>query len=450
MGSFMSLLKKSSHLLEEYALCDHCLGRQFALLGHGLTNEERGRAIKQLLMLESCKLILSGKEKAKNTLRLIATNGFSKVAAETLKEIGVEVKEEEKKCYLCQGVFDVLDDLARDVAKKISEFEFESFLIGVKAREDIENREDELRAKSDIKWGESIRCELSREIGKRVSQITDRRVNYDRPDILVLLDPFANIIRLHVNSSFIAGRYRKLVRGIPQTKWICGKCRGQGCSSCNWTGKMYQESVEELIAKPILEMTGGVSTKFHGAGREDIDARVLGSGRPFVIEVKSPKKRQIDLKELGKKINRYARRKVEVSDLVFSSKDFVKKIKDEGQAQKLYNVTVEFERDISDEELEKLEKELSGQVIRQLTPLRVLHRRSEMMREKRIYEARVQRKRQNRIEILIRSQGGLYVKELVTGDQERTSPNISQIVGAQAKTVELDVLGVMLKGDRVG
>jgi len=450
MGSFMGLLKKSAHLLEEYALCDHCLGRQFALLGHGLTNEERGKAIKQLLMLESCKSILNGKEKAKNTLRLIAINGFSKVAAETLKEIGVEVKEEEKKCYLCQGVFDVLDDLARDVTKKLSEFEFESFLIGVKAREDIENREDELRAKSDIKWGENIRCELSREIGKRVSQITDRHVNYDRPDILVLLDPFANIIRLHVNSSFIAGRYRKLVRGIPQTKWICRKCRGQGCSSCNWTGKMYQESVEELIAKPLLEMTGGVSTKFHGAGREDIDARVLGSGRPFVIEVKSPKKRLIDLRELGKKINQYAQRKVEVSDLVFSSKDFVKKIKNEGQAQKLYNVTVEFERDISDEELEKLEKELSGQVIRQLTPLRVLHRRSEMMREKRIYEARVQRKRQNRIEILIRSQGGLYVKELVTGDQERTTPNISQIVGAQAKTVELDVLGVMLKGERVG
>lgn len=442
----MSILEKARHLLEEYALCDHCLGRQFALLGHGFSNDERGKAIKQLLVLESCELALDGKEDARNTLRLIATNGFSKMATETLKEMGVEVKEEERECYLCQGVFNALDDLTRDVIEKLSEFEFESLLIGVKAREDIENREDELRAKLNIKWGESIRCELSREIGKRVSQITNRRVNYERPDILVLMDPFANIVRLQVNALFIAGRYRKLVRGIPQTKWICRKCRGRGCASCNWTGKMYQVSVEELIAEPLLEMTGGVSTKFHGAGREDIDARVLGSGRPFVIEVKSPKKRLIDLREVEMKINQHARRKVEVSNLQFSSKNFVKKIKAEGQAEKLYKMTVEFERDISDEELTKLEKELSGQVIRQLTPLRVSHRRSEKVREKHIYEARVQRKRQNRIEILIRSQGGLYVKELVTGDQERTTPNISQIVGTPAKCVELDVLDVNIEG----
>jgi len=85
-------------------------------------------------------------------------------------------------------------------------------------------------------------------------------------------------------------------------------------------------------------------------------------------------------------------------------------------------------------------------VVQQLTPLRVLPRRSEKVREKRIYEARVQRKRQKRIEILIRSQGGLYIKELVTGDQGRTTPNISQIVGTQAKCVELDVLDVHVEG----
>jgi len=442
----MGILEKAKRLLEEYALCDHCLGRQFALLGHGFTNDERGEAIKQLLVLESCELVLNGKEDARSTLQLIATNGFSKVAAETLKEIGGEVKEGERKCYLCQGVFNALDDLARDVTEKLSGFEFESFLIGVKANDSVENREDELRAKFNIKWGESIRCELSREIGKRVSQITNKSVNYERPDILVLMDPFVNIVRLQVNSLFIAGRYRKLVRGIPQTKWICKNCRGRGCAICNWTGKMYQESVEELIAEPLLEITGGVSAKFHGAGREDVDARVLGSGRPFVVEVKSPKKRLMDLREVEMKINQHAQKKVKVSDLKFSSKDSVKKIKAEGQAEKLYKVTVEFERGISDDELTKLEQELSGQVVQQLTPLRVLPRRSEKVREKRIYEARVQRKRQKRIEILIRSQGGLYIKELVTGDQGRTTPNISQIVGTQAKCVELDVLDVHVEG----
>jgi len=54
---------------------------------------------------------------------------------------------------------------------------------------------------------------------------------------------------------------------------------------CGGTGKMYPESVEELSSKPLLEAADGESTSFHASGREDIDARMLGTGRPFVIEV---------------------------------------------------------------------------------------------------------------------------------------------------------------------
>jgi len=33
-------------------LCNHCLGRLYGMLGHGLTNEERGRAIRIILAME--------------------------------------------------------------------------------------------------------------------------------------------------------------------------------------------------------------------------------------------------------------------------------------------------------------------------------------------------------------------------------------------------------------
>jgi len=46
----------------------------------------------------------------------------------------------------------------------------------------------------------------------------------------------------------------------------------------------------------------------------------------------------------------------------------------------------------------------------------------------------------------IRCQGGLYVKELVTGDEGRTEPNVSKIVDAKAEPLELDVLNVSVKG----
>ena len=65
--------------------------------------------------------------------------------------------------------------------------------------------------------------------------------------------------------------------------------------------KLYPESVEELTSKPLLEAAEGETTSFHASGREDIDARMLGTGRPFVIQVSEPKKRSIDLKELKQK-----------------------------------------------------------------------------------------------------------------------------------------------------
>ena len=94
-------------------------------------------------------------------------------------------------------------------------------------------------------------------------------------------------IETQINPIFIESRYRKLIRGIPQTKWPCSKCKGKGCESCNQTGKMYAETVEELISEDAIKAANGTGAKFHGAGREDIDVKMLGSGRTFVLKLKS-------------------------------------------------------------------------------------------------------------------------------------------------------------------
>ena len=99
---------------------------------------------------------------------------------------------------------------------------------------------------------------------------------------------------------------------------------------------MYPESVEELSSKPLLEATEGEETFFHASGREDIDARMLGTGRPFVIEVSKPKKRFVDLKQIEAQINAEAVGKVEVSGLHFTTKDVVRHLKKGEGAQKEY------------------------------------------------------------------------------------------------------------------
>jgi tRNA pseudouridine synthase 10 len=44
--------------------------------------------------------------------------------------------------------------------------------------------------------------------------------------------------------------------------------------------------------------------------------------------------------------------------------------------------------------------------------------------------------------IFIKCEGGLYVKELITGDEGRTKPNLSELIGIPVQVVELDVLEV--------
>ena len=61
--------------------------------------------------------------------------------------------------------------------------------------------------------------------------------------------------------------------------------------------------LKNLISKPFLEAAEGEETAFHASGREDIDARMLGTGRPFVVEISKPKKRILDLKKIEETIN---------------------------------------------------------------------------------------------------------------------------------------------------
>jgi tRNA pseudouridine synthase 10 len=51
----------------------------------------------------------------------------------------------------------------------------------------------------------------------------------------------------------------------------------------------------------------------------------------------------------------------------------------------------------------------------------------------------------NLVEMLIRCQGGLYVKELINGDEGRTRPSVSEIVDVPAECIELDVMEVELE-----
>jgi|SRR5271157_164506 len=443
----MNVLQTARRILEKYPLCDNCLGRQFALLGHGVENEERGKTTKMALALEAHAAALAGNKQGIKILRILSTNGFSTISGEILSKMGETPSAEDgaRECFLCEGKLALRDDFTEKTVRLLEGYEYSRFLVGIELPLKIAEREDEFRAEFNISYGENLRKEFARTVGKRVAEKTGKDVDFKKPEIVVLLEPFSSRVKLQVNPLFVSGRYRKLVRSIPQSKWFCSECRGKGCAKCNGTGKMYPESVQEIVEKPILEATEGAFGSFHASGREDIDARMLGSGRPFVIEIATPKKRFLDLKRMQRLINIHGKNKIEVSDLKSADRDAVRELKGGESRQKEYRVSVRFENKITVADMQLLEKNLANAVIQQRTPIRVLHRRADLTREKYIYEVNVKKLSPKKAEMRLRCQGGLYVKELVTGDEGRTIPNVSELLKNKAKPLELDVLNIIME-----
>jgi len=442
----MDVLEKAYEILSKYPLCDNCLGRQFALLGYSMENNVRGNALKVSLTMQANDLAQEKKVEGTKRLKILALKGFSREAQETLKHLKKTLQRDDAlRCSLCDGKFEIVDSLTQKALHAIADYEFTTFLVGIELPLRVEEREDEFKAAVNVSYGESMKHEFGRLLGKAVAKHTGKVADYLKPDIVFVFNPFLETVRLQVNPLFVAGRYRKLIRTIPQSKWFCSICRGRGCEKCGGTGKLYPESVEELSSKPLLEVTLGEEAFLHASGREDIDARMLGTGRPFVIEVSKPRKRFVDLKQIETQVNASAVGKVEVSGLYFSNKDVVRHLKNGEGAQKEYQLLAEFENNPSEKDLRTIEEKLSGICIKQQTPLRVLHRRADLIREKYIYQVKVKKVSLKRVLMEIRCQGGLYVKELVSGDEGRTNPNVSDLLNNRAKTLKLDVLNVIME-----
>ena len=120
------------------------------------------------------------------------------------------------------------------------------------------------------------------------------------------------------------GVTRKYERGITNPVALQGLQGARGVRNATYTGQQYPSSVQDLIGNPILEFFEGREHAFHGMGREDIDVRCLGRGRPFVLEVKEPKRWDIDYETAMKTINEQAegRSKLQMFDAQTEVKSF--------------------------------------------------------------------------------------------------------------------------------
>lgn len=442
-------------IYQKYYICVHCLGRMFSLLGTNTTNYERGNSLLLSITMENHRNYISGngsvQKEAIANLELLANKAHFKPAQKVLDNEGLEYMKNNSDhiCYLCHNIFSNIEKFINKATQIVKEIEFNSFLVGSSPESQIINQEDRFKTEFNLLEAESFKSHFNRVVGKGLLITLNKVPEFNHPDVLIIysLDFEKFNVELILKSVFISGRYNKLIRGIPQTHWFCKKCMGTGCELCNYTGRQYLTSVEDLISPEFIKESKATDSRFHGAGREDIDVRMLGTGRPFILELRNPKIRNLILGKISRKVNKKYKNKVRIHDLKYSSKKEVIKLKIEAKnSKKLYRAMVKSESKLSKndflQKINELKESFENKQIHQRTPYRVSHRRADKIREKFIFKIEGNWIKTNLFEFKIETQGGTYIKELINGDEGRTSPSFSEIFEIPLVCKELDVLEI--------
>ncbi|XP_058808036.1 tRNA pseudouridine synthase Pus10 [Phymastichus coffea] len=266
---------------------------------------------------------------------------------------------------------------------------------------------------------------------------------------------FINIANITYKQSsiFIGGRYIKLSRRLCQTPWLIeGEFK-------------LKNSVQELVCSRIIESTQSDSSKFLSSGREDVDVRMLGTGRPFAVELVNPKVTKLSqnqLSDLYYSINNSVDVIQIQENLKILKKSNLRRLK-EGEEMKIktYRALCISERKIDVNVTKKLEC-IRNLIIIQNTPLRVLHRRALSPRKRIIHEIRGRHLTESEIKnfrkklyhipenltfllLDIKSQAGTYIKEFIHGDFGRSFPNLCTILGHKIDIIALDVMDIDLE-----
>ncbi|XP_050358493.1 tRNA pseudouridine synthase Pus10 [Nymphalis io] len=258
---------------------------------------------------------------------------------------------------------------------------------------------------------------------------------------------------------YLAGRYIKLSRNLPQSPWILeGK-------------RVLPSSVQEIIFGPLNKCykfdpeDADRRFKFIAAGREDVDVRCLGDGRPFAVEISDPTRQLTveELKEVCEEISKGG--EVIVKEMsTITKEDLVQLKKGEETKSKTYEALCiklshsKFDEDhtapirVTPEDIERINTYTNTTnkdvkiALQQKTPIRVLHRRPLLTRNREILEltASLIPEHPQLFALRARTSAGTYVKEWAHGELGRSAPALPHALLARADLLALDVRAVHL------
>lgn len=378
MSDYQQIVPIANKIIKKYDLCDHCLGRLFSKQLHLSSNKLLGK-------------------KLRNNL------------------------DSAEKCYICKNLFDNLDHFLKLMLNISSNYRFTTFSVGAMIKPSIVDRDDFIRSLYKLKGIDSVKTDITKELGRLYSRKTKKRIDYLDPEITFTMNLKDEMCQLRSKSITISGRYVKSQRGYPQKQKSCDNCSGKGCRICDFHGITAFDSVEGTISKLIFNKFGGTTAKFTWIGGEDKSSLVLGTGRPFFVKIQNPFKRKA-------KLSNVTIDSIKLHNLKLVNESPKKSIK--------FNFTISAKittgSQIDSKCLRKL-KDLS------INPV-VVYEKSGKRSEKKIFEVKYKKHSKNLFTLIIRAEGGLPIKRFVIGDD--VTPNISQILETLCVSEEFDFLDI--------
>lgn len=381
MTEYQKIIPIANQIMKKYYLCDNCLGRLFS----------------KKLHLSSNKLL--GKKLKKNP-------------------------RTSQKCYVCKNLFDDLDSFLKLMYDAASDHCYSSFSVGVIIKPSIIDRDDYIRSKYRLKGVDSVKTDITKELGKLFSRRTKKRIDHADPEITFILNLKDGLCQLRSKSVVFSGRYVKTLRGLAQKQKQCENCFGKGCRICNFHGISEFNSVEGLISKFLFKKLGGTIAKFTWIGGEDKSSLVLGSGRPFFVKIQNPLKR--DLRLSNTQLD-----SVKIMNLKNTNESPKKPVKFISTIEA--KISTEFEMDAKS--LRKL-KDLKNHPI-------VIYDRSGKRSEKKVFSVKYKKSPNKGFTMTVKAEGGLPIKRFVSGDN--VSPSLSSTLNIQCMCTEFDFLEIEVK-----
>ncbi len=145
------ILRRARRITGDIRLCNHCLGRLF-LEVEGKDNEERGRKIRQAL------------------------GG-----------------EEPERCELCGGFFKRIDETAWKAVEMLNRYDVRTIIVSSSVPKSVLQQEEEIWERYEIKQSESIKKDISRTLGKKLTEIGPWRYDPESPEARIVVDLAGNV-----------------------------------------------------------------------------------------------------------------------------------------------------------------------------------------------------------------------------------------------------------------